>query len=146
MTRAPAGRPDPVAARLGHLADQLEARLGSSTVRRHDDGAWVSIEPRSGACPVSWMHWGDEIIVGIGGGQCRWELDWSLESVAIIEGIVEAASSGRVTEVFGRAGSDVTIRRADGTIERGAQARAGCLPVRFWRRKGAHHVDYAPFD
>ena len=86
------------------------------------------------------------MIVGIGRGGCRRQLALRHDDVTFIEGVVEAAVTGRVAEVFG-ARSEVTVTLSDGTQERSAQATAplGLLPIPGWRRKVAHRVDYAPF-
>lgn len=134
-------------ARLSALGDELIRRLGPETVQRDDDGLGVSVEPGPDACPVSWKLWGQTLILGIGRGGCRWELELGSDDVTFIEGVVEAAVAGRVSEVFGLARSEVTVTLTDGTQERTSQATAplGLPPILRWRRKDAQRVAYAPF-
>lgn len=93
------------------------------------------------------MLWGDDIILGVGSGGCRWELSWTLQDAAFLRDVVEAVVDGRVTETFGLARSEVRVTLRDGTAARTAQADAplACLPVPWWRRSHTRRVVYAPY-
>jgi len=131
------GRPqreDEVGALLAGLVDRLRAELlDSATVERSEfrdsDGIVWDLQPANPrSAPVSWMLFGNEILLQAGklyrGG--RWELDRSIEDVHFVERVVRAAIRGRVTEVSALAvpGHQVGARRLIG----------GRPPSALWRR------------
>lgn len=134
------------AAQLDVLLRDLVARFGPEIVRPGDWGG-VALPQPAGACPVNWLPLGDEIILEVGRGGCRWELASTPEDVAFLRDVVDAALDGRVSEVFGPARSCVTVTLADGrrvTTEQSTVPR-GCLPVPRWRRSTSNRMDYAPY-
>lgn len=83
----------------------------------------------------------------MGVGACRWELSKRTADLEFIEALVEAATAGRVSEVFGPGRSRVTVHLADGTTEQTAQADfpTGCLPWPFWTRSKRRRRKYLPY-
>ncbi len=138
---------DAAAAQLEGLRRDLVARFGPEVVRAGDEGRIV-LTPPTGACPVTWRPLGDEIILGIGRGGCRWELASTPDDVAFLRDVVDAALDGRVSEVFGPARSRVTVTLADGRQVMTEQATVprGCLPVPRWRRRTSNWMDYAAYS
>ena len=146
---------DEAGPRLAGLADRLSAELaGSATIERTDlrdfDGTGWDLEPLNArSAPVSWLLFGDEILLQVGrlyrGG--RWELERSLEDVEFVERVVRAAIAGRVTETSALARSRVEVTFEDGETvhETGYE---GCLavlvPLPGWRRWG-RVADYEPY-
>lgn len=146
---------DEAGALLAGLADRLSAELvDAATVERTDfrDSSGIGwdlepVNPRS--APVSWMLFGDEILLQAGrlyrGG--RWELDRSLEDVEFVERVVRAAVAGRVTETSALARSRVEVTFEDGHMvhETGYEGcRAVLVPLPGWRRWGrvTHYEPY----
>lgn len=138
---------DEAGALLAGLADRLRAELvGAATIERTEfrdtSGiGWdlVPVNPRS--APVSWMLWGDELLLQAGrlyrGG--RWELDRSVEDVNFVERVVRAAIAGRVTETSALARSRVEVTLDDGHVvhETGYEGcQAVLVPLPGWRRWG----------
>lgn len=132
---------------LQALRRELVDRLGLAVVSPDDDGAGLVLKPAAGACALNWMQWGDDIILGVGGGGCRWELSWTLQEAGFLRDVVEAVVDGRVTETLGLARSEVRVTLRDGTVAQTSQADAplGCLPVPWWRRSEVRRVDYVPY-
>ena len=132
---------------LSELCDRMRTDLGAGVFEPDPDGMGFSLTPREGACPVYLMRWGDALILGIGGGGCRWELSFTEDDVRFVSDVVEAAASGRVREVAGPARSEVTLWTRDGTELRTAQADAplGCLPVPRWRANRRRSTSYLPY-
>jgi hypothetical protein len=139
--------PDAVAGLLAELADRLSVELaGAATVEstkvRDGDGIGWDLQPvNPRSVPVTWMFWGDGILLQVGklnrGG--RWELDDSIEDVRFVESVLSAAITGRVTETSALSRSRVEVTLNDGQVvhETGFE---GCLavlvPLPGWRRWG----------
>lgn len=125
----------------------MSTELSAGVFERDVDGVGFFLTPRDGACPVHLTSWGDDLILGIGRGGCRWELSLTEEDVRFIGDVVEAAAAGRVREVTGLDRSEVTLWTKDGTEVRTAQADAplGCLPVPRWRSNHRRDTDYLPY-
>ncbi len=109
-------------------------------------GTSVELVPLVGACPLYWVAFGDQLVLGVGRGACRWELDGENDDADFVEAVVEAVTAGRVSEVFSRARSEVTVRLADGTEARtgAAEGLRGCVPVPRWTRRGPR-VNYVAY-
>lgn len=145
--RAADGSPTDVGAQLEVVLRDLMARFGPEILRPGEWGGVVLPHP-AGACPVNWLVLGDEIILAVGRGGCRWELASTPEDVAFLRDVVDAALEGRVSEVFGPARSQVTVTLPDGRLVRTAQSRfpRGCLPVPRWRQTTSNRMDYTPYS
>ena len=141
---------------LAGLEDRLRAELiGAAIVERSAirdiDGISWRLQPvNPESVPVSWMLFGDEIVLEVGrlyrGG--RWELDRSIEDVHFVERVVNAAVAGKVTETSALARSRVEVTFEDGQVvrETGYEGcRAVLVPLPGWRRWGrvAHYEPYA---
>lgn len=146
---------DEVGALLAELVDRLREELvdAASVTRtefRDGDGIGWDLQPvNPRSAPVSWILFGDEILLQTGklyrGG--RWELDRSLEDAHFVERVVRAAIAGTVTEISALARSRVEVTVEGGRVvhETGYE---GCwavlVPLPGWRRWGrvAHHEPY----
>lgn len=100
--------------------------------------------PRS--APVHCFELRDELVLGVGVGDCRWELDRSPEGVRFVEAVVRAAVAGRVIETFAPGRSSVEVALGDGRVDRTATSTApvGCIPLPRWHRWG-RTVHYEPY-
>jgi hypothetical protein len=110
-------------------------------------GMSVDVVPyRVGARSVSWVDFGDEIIVQVGEFGGRWELGGNEVDLAFLEDLVRSVVAGRVVEVFGVRRSRVVMVLADGTkeTETGYDGPAGCLPMPLWPR-WSRKVQYLPY-
>jgi hypothetical protein len=132
----------------------LEGRLrdlGASVTRDPLDGPRdshvVRVAPQgSDRLPFSWT-WKDKVVLQAGRHGGRWELPASPEGSYVVEELVDAIVTGRVSETFAPLRSSVLV-----TLSNGSQLRAtgysGCLavlvPLPRWRRWG-RRVDYLPY-
>jgi hypothetical protein len=110
-------------------------------------GMSVDVVPyRVGARSVSWVDFGDEIIVQVGEFGGRWELGGDEADLAFLEDLVRSVVAGRVVEVFGVRRSRVVVVLADGArqTETGYDGPAGCLPMPLWPR-WSRKVQYLPY-
>lgn len=134
--------------RLAALADRVAARFGDAVqVTRTGQFPLVSVRPaREGACEVSWIELGGEVILQVSDGG-RWELLRTTEDQELLERMIEAVVAGRVVEVLAPARSSVTVTLADGSTQSSAvrQGLMGCLPLPGWPRWGrtVHYLPYA---
>lgn len=132
---------DPTAVRLDAFATGLRTRLvGVASLTDEPLGrrSWLLTPNRQDAVGVAWNDWGDALQVQIMGGHGgRWELGREIADLDFLFGVVEAVVEGRVTEVFGRKRSQVSVTLADGTIARETgYGPGGCMPQLRWRRGG----------
>ena len=133
--------------RLSAVTEDVERRCGFTVAVQWDsDRQGAQARPRPGAAPFSWLLWGDELIVSVGDGKCRWELSTDAEDVTFAEAVIRAVVAGRVTEVFGPSRSRLTVQLSDGSPAVTSQASLprGCLPVPSWIRRG-RLVHYQPY-
>ncbi len=136
--------------RLADLANRLAAIPGVDVDVEHGGeqgvrSTVVSVTPPRGACPLSWIDLGEQVVLQAGAGG-RWELTDALEELDFLEQVVAAVVAGRVSDVTGPAHAFVTVRLGDGTIEQSSVATApvGCVPLPGWRRWG-RRTDYHPY-
>lgn len=152
---APRNPSDEVWPLLLGLEDRLRmATQGVATLERehwHDaehDAMWhlVPLNPKS--LQVTWMEWGDGLILHAARENPRWELGRTAQDVQFIEDVALAVIAGRVTETVAPARSRVDITLADGRVVH-QTGLVGCLlpflPLPGWRRWGqvTHYEPYA---
>jgi hypothetical protein len=132
------------------LAWRLAVELADTATVTTDEiasGVSVSVMARNPkALSFGWTDFQDEIIFGAGEFGGRWELDGSVECVALVESLARAVIAGRVRETLALGRSRVEVLLSDGTVKRetGWMAPQGCLPLPFWPR-WARTVQYEPF-
>lgn len=68
----------------------------------------------------------DDLLLSIGDGTNRWELDWSEESMVMIQGVIEAVGVGRWKQNSAPGRKHLDVELADGTVvdSAGWQARS----------------------
>lgn len=158
MTEGKSHTSDRVSTRLNLFLDDLRTELDEAvSVGVGDRDGWraVDITPgRAGALAVSWTDFylmgdgspGDALQVEAGHQGGRWELGRDEEDLVFLIDLVRSVIAGRVVEVFGPARSRVEVTPSDGTrtVEVGARAPVGCLPVPGWMRL-RRRVQYKPY-
>lgn len=136
--------------RLKDFACDLQRSLGSAATVLTDNSQWMStyLTPaRSTALGVSWIEFGDEVILetpgGLGG---RWELGRSTQDMDFLEDVVRSVVAGRVVEVTAGDRSRLEVTLADGSlaVETGSVGLRSLLPKPGWRRWG-RRITYAPY-
>ncbi|MEV0283935.1 MULTISPECIES: hypothetical protein [unclassified Kribbella] len=158
MTEGRSHTPDSISTRLTLFLDDLTSELGdavSITVENRDGWRAVDLLPRrERALALSWTDFyqagdgspGDALQVEAGHQGGRWELGRDEDDLLFLFDLVRSVIAGRVIEVFGPARSRVEVTLSEGTrtVEIGALAPIGCLPVPGWIRLG-RRVEYAPY-
>lgn len=123
----------PLARRLAaDLADAAETEIS-----RPGTGLTVRVTPhRTGARPIDWTDFGDEIIVQVGDIGGRWELGPAPDDLAFLQDLVMSVVAGRVSEVFAYRRSRVRVTLGDGSVvtETGYDGLTACLPLPLWPR------------
>ena len=150
--------PDQATARLNLFIAELRSELGEAVlIQVHDRDGWRAVDltpTRTGALAVWWTDFyltgdgstGDFLLVQAGHQGGRWELGRDEDDLSFMADLVRSVIAGRVVEVFGPSRSRVEVTLSDGTttVEIGAQAPVGCLPVPGWMRHG-RRVQYTPY-
>lgn len=122
---------------LAHrLAVELDG-VAEIEIGRTGSGLAVQVTPhRSGARPIEWTDFGDEIVVQVGDIGGRWELSAEAADLAFMQDLVMSVIAGRVSEVFAYRRSRVTVTLPDGSaeVETGYDGLTACLPLPLWPR------------
>jgi hypothetical protein len=122
------------------LARRLAVELDGAAeteMSRTDFGLTVRVTPhRTGARPIEWIDFGDEIIVQVGDIGGRWELSAEAADLAFMQDLVMSVVAGRVSEVFAyrRSRVSVTLRDGSAEAETGYDGLTACLPLPLWPR------------
>lgn len=79
----------------------------------------------------------DDLLLSFGDGTNRWELDWSEESIEMIQGVIEAVCAGRWKQYSAPGRKHLDVEFADGTVvdSTGWQAPVGLIPMPGWLRR-----------
>ncbi|WP_372700097.1 hypothetical protein [Arthrobacter sp. JSM 101049] len=79
----------------------------------------------------------DDLLLSFGDGTNRWELDWSEESIEMIQGVIEAVCAGRWKQYSAPGRKHLDVELADGTVvdSTGWQAPVGLIPMPGWLRR-----------
>lgn len=79
----------------------------------------------------------DGLLLSFGDGTNRWELDWSEESIEMIQGVIEAVCAGRWKQYSAPGRKHLDVEFADGTVvdSTGWQAPVGLIPIPGWLRR-----------
>jgi hypothetical protein len=132
---------------LSELAERIACAFPLAAVEEQRNVGITSVTPPPGACPLSWLDWGDEISFGVGTGAGAWELSPTAEDLRFMQDVIDAVVVGNVSEVFARGRSQVTVRLKSGSpaVTTASVAPLGCLPMPFWTRRGrrVHYLGYA---
>lgn len=139
---------------VGESAARWESLLGRLRSNL-DDG--VSLEERRSTEPDTWflaeavLQVGDraeprlvldclgedDLLLSFGDGMNRWELDWSEETILMIQGVIEAVCAGRWRQYRAPGRKHLDVEMADGTVvdSTGWQAPIGLIPMPGWLRR-----------
>lgn len=138
---------DEVAERLAAIEQQIRREFAETIRVTKEPASWASwivmtrMEPvQPDRCQVWWWLDEDEIQCGIG-QHASFERRRDLETVEFVQWLVEAASSGWVTEVTGMNDVVLRVRAPDGRKLRYLAIGAGNLFRLPWHRK----IRYVPW-